>query len=431
MIKDMHGKLRRNIIVTPVAVEEIQKQRDMAYDYKLWRCEYTKSKYNVVIDDKTFTVNLEEKSCSLCTFRQQFDLPCQHILAVLSHVCDQGLKSRQINPVPEEQTDIMEYIHPAFKYKQLLNLFTGQKFEIPPNNGNDQFPSENMVKPPPHYHFSNRAGTWQPKVGRTQKRRFKSNGEFGNNGKTFKKKRTETISQEYIVSTQSASSMHKEIMLECRDWCQTDSMKEEMPQEHIVASSRTQNILEELCKHVVGPNSRSVAPKKMHLDTSCWERTKTLIPGSYIIGEDPAIECGFNPNQVYESVCREKSQLQEAVRIIITYAISKGIDAFIKTYRELSRFVSGCDEYARSSAAIIHAVMAKDTSLWGFIPPEEKGNLYKYLCGVNPQVDCSTDQNEPIEVCIELSFSLGGMNAHSDVSLAIIHDHSPDIDAWG
>ena len=176
-------------------------------------------------------------------------------------------------------------------------------------------------------------------------------------------------------------------------------MFEEMSPEVLVASQATSStnqkcrqtytILDELCNDAMGGKPRKQVPKKMSFATRCWEKPKELVAGSYIIGEDPAIQCGFNPNEVYDkkSIPKStKSNLQESVRVIMTYAISK--DAFIETYRELSRFA---EEYPGSSAIIIHAAMGKESGVSSFIPPPEKGDLYRYLCGVS-------------EICIELSF---------------------------
>ena len=146
-------------------------------------------------------------------------------------------------------------------------------------------------------------------------------------------------------------------------------------------------ILEDLCKHVVGPKPKRKATKRMN--TCTWDPPREIEPGRYIIGEDPAIQCGFNPKNIYKKEVYDrahrkrecmKSKLQEAIWVIITYAISKGVDAFLQflqTYRELSRFAS--DEYPRSSAVIIHVVMVKDSAMWSVIPPLKKGDLYKYL----------------------------------------------------
>ena len=386
-----------------MARKGILEEKRMAYGYKLWRCDYNKSKYTVILDRKTFTVDLENKSCSYCTFRQQMKLPCRHILSVLYLLCDSGSRYRDMFQVPEEQKDVLRYTHHAFKYNELLKLLIGQNFEIPPSE-EEGFPPEELVKPPPRYYFNNREGPWQSNVGRKQVRRFRSKGEFGHSGKTAKKKRVEAIPIQPVVSTASASSIHEEIML------QTDSMIEEMSPEMFeemspevlvasqASSSTNQNclptytILDELCKDVMGTKPRKKMPKRMNFDTHCWEKPIELESGSYIIGEDPAIQCGFLPKEVYDkkSIPKSmKSKLREAIRLIITYAISK--DAFIQTYRALSRFA--CEEYPRSSDAIIHAAMDKDSVVSSFIPPAdpEKGDLYSYLCEVS-------------EICIELSF---------------------------
>ena len=309
-------------------------------------------------------------------------LRSSHIISVLILLCMSG----QLDELPEEQFNVMEYIHHGFKHTHMLNCFRSQKFEIP-TNANEQFPPEDVVKPPPQYLSNNQEGDWESRVGRPTVRRIKSNGEFGH-GKTSKKCRT----------TPSASSITEDPVMDCH---QTDSIMEEVLAEHPIScqsifsatrnSPEIESIFEELSKGVVGPEPKNKARKKMNSDPHSWEKPKTTLKsGSYIIGEDPAIKCGFNPQQVYDRKSKPKStkaNLQEAIRLIMAYAISK--DGFIETYRDLSRFA---DEYPGSSLAIINAVKRKDSAVSSFIPPPRKGALYNYLC---------RKEKVPSEVCLE------------------------------
>ena len=89
-LKDIRRKLGDGATVAALAVREITSERRMAYDYKVRRCNLNDQKYSVTLDGKHFTVDLEQGTCSHCTFRQQFQLPCQHIFAVWYHLGQTG-----------------------------------------------------------------------------------------------------------------------------------------------------------------------------------------------------------------------------------------------------------------------------------------------------------------------------------------------------
>jgi hypothetical protein len=121
---------------------------------------------------RNHVVNID--NISWCNMRQQFHLPCCHIMNVL---------------VLLKQSNIMEYVHTAYQVEQLHKLLLSQSIFIPEYKDNIPYTAK-QIKPPPKYNFTGgvdvAVGTKNKTlIGRPTKRRFASVGKFGK-GKTRK-----------------------------------------------------------------------------------------------------------------------------------------------------------------------------------------------------------------------------------------------------
>jgi hypothetical protein len=132
----------------------------LSHLYTVLKCGSEDGTYNVINEGKSTTVNLLQKTCFRCTTGHQLSLPCRHVISVLLQV-----------------SNVLNFVHPAYKIDIIQQFFGCQTIVIPVISM--------RIKPPPRYNIRNQAESQHVKgSGRRQVRRFASKGEFGGKGKT-------------------------------------------------------------------------------------------------------------------------------------------------------------------------------------------------------------------------------------------------------
>jgi hypothetical protein len=184
--------------------------------------------------------------------------------------------------------------------------------------------------------------------------------------------------------------------------------------------------MKELLEPIVGPSSNK---KKVYHCTKCGSmghnsakcpqvnanlhaKTKDLKSGEYVIGSDPAEECGlskeiyleYNNTQQQKTTCND---FQLATNRILSYTLMLGYDEFVMTYYDILEFNNTTVEPLKT---IVLREALNDTEAAMYIS-KYKGSFLEYL--VN---NCNRERNELMKFTstMELDSDINALELQQD-----------------